>query len=574
MVVSERARKRLELVAIIAVVLAAGFVQQPPGDNQTAHLALVKALADGTPRIDRYQEETADDSYIDGHFYTAKAPGLALFTEPWYLGLRATGLDVQNPGAGKGWPEAFLLMPRAALWQVALFGALLPFFALLLLVRFAAERVATGYGGLAAVLGGLGTLLFPFSSMFFAHVLAATLAFAAFCVLLRESDREPRALATLAAGVLAGLAVVVEFPTGLIALVLAGLVLFGKRPAARGLGYLGGLLLGVAPLLAFNTWAFGSPTTLSYTNAVIEPGVSGHDVVGANSGGFFGVGAPKPRVGLELLLTNKGLLIVCPILLAALPGLAFLWRRQRKHEATVCGVVGLAFLVYNAAYFLPFGGWTPGPRFLIAAIPFLLIPVAAALAVHPYATTALGVCSATVMVAANAVAPIVSEEKSVEFWIDRARAGEFTETLLTRAGFGHGWGAIAPVLLLALGALVLAMVISLPPHPGTRELELAAAAVGAWLILLAAAPELLRSDRLVGTMTGALALVALCVGLALGIALVARKGAIGFIAGLPFVLLVLPEFALHTKWSLLAALGGIALVTAAMRRSATPVSPA
>ena len=101
----------------------------------------------------------------------------------------------------------------------------------------------------------------------------------------------------------------------------------------------------------------------------------------------------------------------------------------------------------------------------------------------------------------------------------------------------------------------------LPPTPsGHRELELAAAAVGAWLILLAAAPELLRSDRLVGTTTGALALVALCVGLALGIALVARKGAIGFIAGLPFVLLVLPEFALHTKWSLLAALGGIALV--------------
>ena len=77
MVVSERARKRLELVAIVAVVLAAGFVQQPPGDNQTAHLALVKALADGTPGSTGYQEETADDSYIDGHFYTAQGPGLA-----------------------------------------------------------------------------------------------------------------------------------------------------------------------------------------------------------------------------------------------------------------------------------------------------------------------------------------------------------------------------------------------------------------------------------------------------------------------------------------------------------------
>ena len=574
MVVSERARKWLELVAIIAVVSAAGFVQHPPGDNQTAHLALVKSLADGTPRIDRYQEETADDSYIDGHFYTAKAPGLALFTEPWYLGLRATGLDVQNPGAGKGWPTAFLLMPRSALWQVDLFGALLPFFVLLLLVRFAAERVAPGFGGLAAVLGGLGTLLFPFSSMFFAHVLAATLAFAAYCVLLRESDREPRARSTLAAGALAGLAIVVEFPTGLIALILAGLVFAGSRPAVRGLGFLGGLAIGVTPLLAFNTWAFGSPTTLAYTNAVITPGVSGHDVIGANSGGFFGVGAPKPRVVLELLLTNKGLFVVCPILLAAIPGLVFLWRRQRKQETIVCGAVGLAFLLYNAAYFLPFGGWTPGPRFLIAAIPFLLIPVAAALSAHPYATTALGICSATVMVTANAVAPIVSEEKSVEFWFDRARAGDFTETLLSRVGAGHGFGAIAPMLLLAVGAFVLASVISLPRYPEPRDLEIAAAAVGAWLILLVAAPDLLRSDRLVGTLTGALALVALCVGLALGVILVARQGAIGFVAGLPFVLLVLPEFALHTKWSLLAALGGIALVTATMRRPSRSESPA
>ena len=102
MAVPKRARQRLELVAIAAVALAAAFVQHPPGDNQTAHLALVKAIADGTPRIDRYQDETADDSYIDGHFYTAKAPGLALFTEPWYLVLRATNLDVANPAAGAG----------------------------------------------------------------------------------------------------------------------------------------------------------------------------------------------------------------------------------------------------------------------------------------------------------------------------------------------------------------------------------------------------------------------------------------------------------------------------------------
>lgn len=561
----KRTRQWIELVAIAAVALAAAFVQQPPGDNQTAHLALVKALADGTPRIDRFQDETADDSYIDGHFYTAKAPGLALFTEPWYLALRATNLDVENPAAGTGSPNAFLQMPRTALWQVALFGATLPFLVLLLLVRFAAERVAAGYGGLTAVLGGLGTLLFPFAGMFFAHVLAATLAFAAFCVLVRERDRAPRLLANLGAGVLAGLAVVVEFPTGLIAVILAGLVLAGSRPLANGLAYAAGAILGVAPLAAFNTWAFGSPAELSYTNAVITPGLSGHDVVGANSSGFFGVGAPSGRAALELLFSNKGLFLVCPLLIAAVPGLVFLWRQGRRPDVLVCGAVGLAFVVYNAAYFLPFGGWGPGPRFLIPAVPFLLVPVAAALAEHPYATAAIGACSAVVMVLATAVAPIVSEDKSITFWLRHARGGDFTETLLTRAGWGHGWAAILPVLVLALAALVAALLVALPPDPGTRELELAAGAVTAWLILLATVPELLRSDRLAGTVTGALAVVALVVGLALSLVLVLRKGAIGALAALPFVLLVLPRFALHTKWSLLAAVCGLVLAGAGLR---------
>ena len=565
MVVRKRSRQKLELVAIVLVALAAGLVQHPPGDNQTAHLALVKALADGTPIIDRYQDETDDDSYVDGHFYTAKAPGLAFFSEPWYLLLRATDLDVANPGAGLGTRDAFLLMPRMALWQMGVFGATLPLLLLLLLVRWAGERVAPGYGGLTAVLGGLGTLLFPFGSLFFAHVLAATLAFAAFCVLLRERDRVPRPLSTLAAGALAGLAIVVEFPTGLIALVLAGLVFAGQRPAARGLAYAGGVFLGVIPLLAFNTWAFGSPLKLSYTNAVIKAGQSGHDVVGANSSGFFGVGVPSGRVALELLFSNKGLFLVCPLLLAAAPGLVLLGRQKRNAEALVCGGVGFAFLVYNAGYFLPFGGWTPGPRLLIPAIPFLLVPVAAALAARPYATTAIGACSAAVMVLANAIAPMVSEEKSIHFWLDQARAANFTETLLSRWGWGHGWGAIAPVLLLALGALVIAVVADLRAPPSARELELAAAVVGAWLILLATMPELLWSDRQVGTATGALAVVALCTGLVLALVLVSRRGAVGLIALLPFAVVAWPEFALHTKWSLVAAVVGIALALGALR---------
>src|SRR6266540_678173 len=139
-------RRPLGVLALVLMALAWAALMQSPGSNQNAHLALVKSLADGTPQIDRYRNETGDTAYIDGHYYAAKAPGLALVTVPWYLALDAAGLVVSNPAAGKPWPEAMLGTPRSAGWELALFGATLPAFVLLLLVRAVAERLVPGYG--------------------------------------------------------------------------------------------------------------------------------------------------------------------------------------------------------------------------------------------------------------------------------------------------------------------------------------------------------------------------------------------------------------------------------------------
>ena len=40
--------------------------------------------------------------------------------------------------------------------------------------------------------------------------------------------------------------------------------------------------------------------------------------------------------------------------------------------------VAAAYFVYNAGYWLPFGGGTPGPRFLIPMLPFLALGLAVA----------------------------------------------------------------------------------------------------------------------------------------------------------------------------------------------------
>ncbi|MBA3332096.1 MAG: hypothetical protein H0T39_14700, partial [Actinobacteria bacterium] len=78
-------------------MLATGSLVQQVGCNQTSHYALVRALADGTARIDPWQMETCDKSYFEGHFYSNKAPGLAFVALPLYLALDALDAVPENP---------------------------------------------------------------------------------------------------------------------------------------------------------------------------------------------------------------------------------------------------------------------------------------------------------------------------------------------------------------------------------------------------------------------------------------------------------------------------------------------
>ncbi len=299
------------LVAIASLALATAVLVQSSGPNQAAHFALVRALASGTAEID--PGETIDASFLDGRYYAAKAPGLALFTVPWYGALRAVGLQRGQLAVPAGY--------RDRIWELNVYGAVLPFVALLVLMLLVVDRVVPGYGLPSAVLLGAGTLLLPFATLFFDHMLSAALGFASFAVVFHARERGRGGWRLAAAGVLAGLAVVVEFPLGIVAVVLACYAAIGERPARRALTYAGGLVVGIAPLLAFNAWAFGSPWTLGYTNALEAPaGGGGAPIVGANDEGLYGVGFPDPRAALSLLVSEKGLLIVTPLAIVALAG--------------------------------------------------------------------------------------------------------------------------------------------------------------------------------------------------------------------------------------------------------------
>ena len=469
------------LVAAIALLIAYAWPQQPTGWNASAHFALVRSLADGRATIDEYREETGDVAWYRGHYYTAKAPGLALYSLPPWLVLE----HIPQIGDARD----------RTLWALNMWACVIPAVLLFLLVRAVGDRLATGTGLMSAIALGLGTMVLPFATMYFAHIPAAAAGFAAFAVLVRARDGPFRPRLVFAAGVLAGVAVVFEYPTALIGLVLGGYVLATAPRVARGAAYAAGAVVGVLPLIAYQWLVYGSPLHTPYDDVVAVPGTSGHDVVGSNGEGLLGVTTPRFSDAVSLLVDeHRGLLVLSPLVFAGVVGLVLLWRAGRRSESLTCLAIGAVFLVYNSGY-TPvfggiFGGGTPGPRLLLASLPFLMLGTGLVFRRAPVAVTALLVASTAVFAAATVTYPRIGEEGTGPWtWWDFVRDSRFIDTLTVEVGGPRGWIAILPFLV----ALTVVLVVGLRAG-GERisrpQVAVGVAAVGAWALLILAAPSL------------------------------------------------------------------------------------
>lgn len=545
-------RKAL-LPGLAVFACACAFVVQAPGWAQTSYMALSKALAHGTAQIDDWHWESHDLAWSDGHYYSVKPPGLVLATFPLYAGLHAVGAEsaarsarIRAEGAGAtpwaarnpplayyGYDRPRALAARSAIaddapltWVLGLFGVLAPALVLLVLVARAAERVAPGTGPAAALTLGAATLILPFSTLYFSHVLSAMLAFAAFTLVWRERERDrdgamrPARLAL--AGLLAGLAIVCEYPLAIAALVV-GLYAIGRRGVRLvrdGGAYAAGVIAGTAPLLAYQWWAFGSPLHMTYANAVAITGRSGHDVLGLNDGGFFGITAPRLVDGLSLLAGGRGLLTLTPVLALAVAGVVAMHRDGHRAEARAIGALALGYLLYDAGYWLPFGGGSPGPRFLIPILPFLAVGLGPAWRRWPAQTLALATVSATTMVVATMSYPMIGVNDAGE-WVRRmVEFHLYQHTVLDLAGIAHGLASVLPFAVLV--AVALGLGVSTLGRHVAEGAGRAPAAVAAWALAAIALqhPGRLPSGAAIVLVVGAAALALFVVA---GVRLAARR---------------------------------------------------
>lgn len=346
------------LLGVLILVLFAPIVATDTAQPASRY-SLTAALAEhGTVDLHPYRFNLGVDHAIyRGHLRSDKAPGQPYLAVPVYLIGRAFGAQPASHTHIRG---------DLGLWWNTFWSATVPFAILvglmfLLAARFARRRIALA----VALAIGIATMMLPHGVNLYAHDLVALFGLGAWVAIEPEAVSERR---VAVAGFLAGAAVASQYDAVIVLIVLAGYLFVRNR--ARFPWFAAGCAVPLV-LLAWYQWiAFGAPwhTPDNYYAGVINGTSSG----GYSIPGLHGFG--------EVLFGARGLVVGAPIAFVAIVGAVLLAINDRT-PVRRHAIVMLAILV---PYIVLCAGWSglpileePGPRYLIPALPFMAVPLAA-----------------------------------------------------------------------------------------------------------------------------------------------------------------------------------------------------
>jgi hypothetical protein len=292
----------------------------------------------------------------DGQVFSKKGPALSLLAVPWYLLVHLF---------------SFLNIHVGQLQATLLFNAIVTAWTAVLLWLTA---LRLGYrdrtGMMLGLLFGIATIAWPYAKQFFGEPLSALSLLTCFYALLAwRQVGSTRWL--IVAGIGAGVAIAtVNAHAVLIAVLLVWWVVdwmrhgraFGGSKGVRGLAafavplFVTGLLL-----VAYNLVRFGSPFDTGYHFD------SGEGFTTPIWQGFWGL----------LFSPYRSTFLHTPLFVASVLAFVPFWRRHRS-EAIAIAAVSLALIAMYSAWWMWWGGFAWGPRFLVPLTPFwvlLLAPV-------------------------------------------------------------------------------------------------------------------------------------------------------------------------------------------------------
>jgi hypothetical protein len=456
--------RRRALVIALALFICYGYFYYLGGNwNVESRNAQIVALAeDHTLAIDRFHYWTGDEAYYRGHYYSDKMVGPSLVAVPVYW----VSIRLAPPRASQPLFPVMLSLRVANLLTNALPTALLGAFLYLFLAELG---LGAGLRAWLAIAYGFGTLALPYSTALFGHQFGAVCAFASFALLWRQREGWSTKRAVVA-GALAGLGAISDFTTLLISCFLALYALWAatgrgtQQPAVveraclrppdllvRVLPFAAALLLAASPQLIANWSSFGSPLAFPHVHHV-QPSFQAR-----HTAGLLGVHLPQLFPLYQLTFGSwRGLFHGSPALLLALPGFFLLGRRWRP-EAILIAAAWVGVVLMSAGYENWTAGSVYGPRYQIAAIPLLLLPVAASAQRLPVLFKLLAAISIALMLAVTAQSPFVAETLRTPL---ASALGLFVKGQLLHGNLGKVMGlqgllSLAPLVLVEAGLLYL-----------------------------------------------------------------------------------------------------------------------
>ncbi|MBU1152624.1 hypothetical protein KKB84_01440 [bacterium] len=348
------------LIFLVIFVSYTYFFHLAPHANSLTRYNLVQAIVyEGRLTIDSYHQNTVDKSLYQGHYYSDKAIGTSLFALlPCWL-IKISGLKV-----GINFIYYLLRVITVSL-PSALFAVI--FYRFLGLFNHSSK-----YNVWLTFALSLGTLCFPYSTLFYGHQQAAILCFISFILIyLLKDNLIPSSLGTILVGFFSGLALITEYTSAIIIMLLF-IYLIITLPEKKKLWlYFLFALPSLILLLIYNYLCFENPFVLGYANQAPEIAAE------AMGRGFFGFSLPKLSILYTILFSSyRGVFYTSPVLLFSILGFYYLYKeRHLRMEFYICLISTITLFLLNSSFAAWHGGYGIGPRYVIPMLPFMAFPI-------------------------------------------------------------------------------------------------------------------------------------------------------------------------------------------------------
>lgn len=353
------------LIFLMALIAYSYFFHRFRFWNVNSRLALTYAIVDkGSLQIDDYVNhpfyETFDRALYKGHYYSDKIIGLSLLGVPVYwLAEHATGLFGKDPK-----PDFSRYAATVAIVSLSSSLLMVVLLKILLMLGMAISRAAS-----VVLFSAFGTMIFPFSCLFYPYLPSLFFLMLAFLLILR-AQRQNTGSPVLIGGLL-GLSLLCEYTLTLPAAAFSLLYFFQSKSFRKSAML---ICAGAVPLLIFafyNYICFDTVFTIPY-RYLEDPQFSK-----GMSQGLMGIHHFQWYVlYLITLHPYRGIFFYSPFLLLGLfglfRGLRKQYGQQRYFAALFLGIV-FYYLWLNASYYMWWGGGTPLARHLIPSLPFLVL---------------------------------------------------------------------------------------------------------------------------------------------------------------------------------------------------------